>query len=509
MSMMMLRGNTAALPFTRTPARLVLSGIFLLAAPIAAGAAEETQRLEQHYEGVLGTSLDLTLYGADRERLQRAGDAALAEIARLEGLLSTWRDDSELMQLNAARSASGLSPELLEVVRHCEAWKETSGGAFSCRLGGVTALWDEAERRGELPVVSDMLPTARTAGQSPILIDVAAGRIELGDAIELEPSGLAKGYIIDRAMAVLRRELPDSPALKLDIGGDAWYWGAPPGEDGWEVQVADPQAIADNTNFISTLSLSAMAVATSGHTSRGREIAGRRFSHLLDTRRGWPVDDGLYAVVIAPDAVTADAVATTLAVMNLDRALELVNSLDKVEALLVDSQGLQHFSLHWQDYLGGELRRQAGADIEVSLSYTIPDLRHSDYERPYIAIWVSDSEGRPIRNLMLHGGDQQWARTNSVWWSRVGRRSGLEAGHVTRPTRGPGEYQLSWDGTNDDGVVMPPGDYRLYFEASREHGGHDYLYIDFKLEEGSQRIAKEGSGEVGPALLTVDMQLPD
>src|SRR5690606_17867881 len=108
-------------------------------------------------------------------------------------------------------STSEASPALLEVVTACEQWFENSGGDFSCRLGEVLALWDMAEEQQTIPVRSEALDAARAANVSDVTIDGAA--ITLGDGISLEPSGLAKGYIIDRGMDVLRARLPNAQAI--------------------------------------------------------------------------------------------------------------------------------------------------------------------------------------------------------------------------------------------------------------------------------------------------------
>jgi len=494
---------------TLFPTLRLLCGIFLISACLPVSAAEDSQSLVRHYENVLGTSMDLIVYGGIQAEQERAADVAVAEIARLEQILSTWRDDSEIMVLNRERTTSQASADLLQVTEACESWMALSSGAFSCRMGQVIKLWDLAEANQEQPIVPNMLPTARTAQQGTIQIDSAARQITLEEAIDLDPSGLAKGYIIDQAMTVLKRELPDATAIKLDIGGDSSYWGAPPNEDAWQVQVSDPEALADNSNYITTIGLNGLAVATSGHNTRTWAFGERHFSKILDTRRGWPVVDGLYSVVIAPDAMTADAMATLLSTQNPDLAMNYVNAMVGVEALVIDWNGNQYISEGWQNHLGGELLRQANSVIDFTLEYNIPNFRGRDYERPYLSIWVSDAASRPIKNLLILGSDDRWARTNSVWWSRVGRRTVVPVSNVTRPTREPGKYDLAWDGRDDDGNIILQGGFLLMVEASREHGGHTYMSIPFSLEEGARVYETKGEDELGDMLLRVTLTPPD
>ena len=486
-----------------------LSSIFMLVASFvlnwSAASFSQAQEVIQHYDGVLGTSLDITVYAPDQTNTATAIDTALAEIARLEQMLTTYDDASELMQLNASRTTDSASQALLDVISSCEEWFAKTEGNFSCRLGAVVDFWDNAEETQQVPSRQDLSPIARDASRAELIINAEQNQISLGDGIKLDPSGLAKGYIIDHAMTVLRNEIPDATGIKVDIGGDASYWGLPPDSDGWEVMVANPESSADNGDFITSISLGSKAVATSGHNSRKRQILMREFSHIFTPQTGWPVFSGLYAVVIADDAITADAVATTLSALSIADALTTIEALPGIEALLVDESGAQRTSSGWNEYLSKELLLLSNADFKLTLDYSIPSQGERGYERPYVAIWVSTMDNQAIKNLILFGGEQRWAGSNQRWWRFAGRRSTVEKINVTRPTRGPGEYQLVWDGRDDSGTLIQPGDYLLHLEASREHGGHSYRNVRFKFEEGTQVIEQEQFGEVGSFKVTVEM----
>jgi thiamine biosynthesis lipoprotein len=476
----------------------------------SAVAQPEPARVEQHYDGVLGTSMDVTIHAPDAARAEAAIDTAVQEITRLDAILSTWREDSALMRLNRERSGTNLPQELVEVVTLCESWKERSNGVFSCRLGRVQKMWKDAQQNQQLPVAHDLLLLSRGINQAKVEVDTASRSITLDDDVELEASALAKGYIIDKAVAVLRQELPDATAIKLDIGGDAFYWGAPPGEEGWQVLVADAALTADNGAFISNIALKDRGVATSGHTSRTFTIGKIAYSHIFDTRRGWPTSDGTYAVATAPDATTADALATILAAQSFNSSVKWAqDSLDETQqVLLVNRQGQEWHSRGWIDLLHGEQRRQLRAEINLTMDYTIPRLRQTLYERPYVAIWVSDTHGKPMRNLLLLGADERWARNNSIWWRRAGSGTRLDTYNVTRPTRGPGEYQLVWDGKDENGASLLEGEYQLNVEATSRYGGHDYVSQPFSIAPGKQSFENPGEGEVGPFHLTIDVAQP-
>jgi FAD:protein FMN transferase len=465
---------------------------------LGAVAAEEpfTQPFTQHRDGVLGTSLDVVIHGTDAATAERALNAALAEIARLEEIFSTYRADSEVMQLNAARATDAASAELLDVLGHCAQWYATTEGKFSCRLGRLQTLWAEAEAKQIIPERSDVRGLARASNQATVIIDTDAHKVSLGEPVVLDPSGLATGYIVDHALALLREAAPDATAIKLDIGGDALYWGQPPGQNGWQVAVADPHKLADNANFLATLALTSKAVTASGHSSRRRTIARRDFSYILAARDGWPIENGTTSVVVADSALIADAVATTLAAQGLTEGIDWVNTLDGVEALVIDAAGLQLSSDGWSALLAPATNAAAtfGA-VAMTLDYTLPDFDAASYNRPYLAIWITDTEQKPLKNLLLLGETERWARENTRWWRRVGRRNAGLLDGVARPTRGPGEYQLQWDGKDDFGVVLPPGSYLLHLEASRENGGSTYKELPFAwggTESHDQQLAPDG-----------------
>ncbi len=485
------------------PVRQALSSILLLSASLCALAGSslvQAQPVIQHYDGVLGTSLDITVYGPDQSNIENAIEITLSEIASLERMLTTYDDSSVLMQLNSSKMTDSAPQALLDVVTACEDWLTRTEGNFSCRLGTVIDFWDMAEENQEVPTRQDVNRIARDASRAELTIDPAQQIIQLGDGVELDPSGLAKGYIIDRAMDALK-SIPDVTAIKVDIGGDASYWGTPPNAAGWEVMVANPEYTADNGDFLTSLSLDTKAIATSGHSSRTRQILMREFSHIITPQTGWPVFSGLYAVVIADDAITADAIATTLSALSIADALLIVEALDGVEALLVDEGGAQRSSSGWNQYLSEELLLLSSDDFKLTLYYSIPD----QGGRGYVAIWVSNMKNQPIKNLILYGGEQRWAGSNQRWWRYAGRRSTVEKINVTRPTRGPGEYQLVWDGRDDSGTLLQPGDYLLHVEAAREHGGHSYRNVKFSFTEGTQVLEQERFLEVGAFKVTVEM----
>src|SRR5436853_28538 len=129
--------------------RAGLIALFLGSVPALTAPAAAEHRF--HTEHVLGTTFDLAVTGTGAADAERARDAAMAEIHRLDAVLSGWRADSELAALNRSEGPFGVSDDLYRVIEACEAWRLETGGAFDPRLGELEVVWDEAQRRGETP----------------------------------------------------------------------------------------------------------------------------------------------------------------------------------------------------------------------------------------------------------------------------------------------------------------------------------------------------------------------
>ncbi len=328
------------------------SALALLASAFAAAA--EPQRVH-HRENVLGTSFEMVVVGIDEREQEAVVNATLGEIQRLEKVLSGWQPESELSRVNGAESPVDLSGELAEVLSLCEDWRHRTSSAFSCRLGGLIRQWRALDGATELPDRTALRKTARALER----LDVVVQRKSFVRPPQLrwDVDGIAKGYVLDKALAVARLRAPRASGIRIDIGGDAVYSGRGPQGKPWHVAVADPRGPRDNTGFLATLELSdAAGIASSGHRSRGVRVANRHFTHILDPLEGWPADYAPAATVVAKDAATADALATALSVLPIRKGLDLIERTPGAQALLVSETGKTFASSGWYGHLVPEDR---------------------------------------------------------------------------------------------------------------------------------------------------------
>lgn len=331
---------------SRVPAFLFASW---LAACMATGdretgrADDELQRFE-FARPAMGTLFRVLLYAPDEACAAAAAEAAFARIAALDRVLSDYDPESELVRLGARSDEAAptppitLSPELFFVLAAAQGFARASAGAFDVTVGPHVRLWRRARRQGELPSAERLAAAARAVGFEKLALEPhkQSARL-LARGMRLDLGGIAKGYALDQALAELSgRALPRA----LVVGGGEMRAGAaPPGESGWRVElVGFETAIGSEPRAI--LWLAHAALATSGDFEQYLELGGSRYSHILDPRTGAPLTERRLVSVLAPDGLTADALATALSVLGPGPGLALAARFPGVAArLLVLGEG--------------------------------------------------------------------------------------------------------------------------------------------------------------------------
>ena len=289
--------------------------------------------------GVMGTDLSITALHADAELLERALDAAVLEIQRVEDLMTDWRA-SPLTTLNQAQ---GVGPhavplELAELIDRGLAVSELSGGAFDPSFRTFGRLWDFKAQPPKLPLPSEIEIALAKCGWQKVKVDLQEATITRPDGMEIGLGGIAKGYGVDRAMTVLM-DFGIEHAV-VNAGGDLKALGRNRDEL-WSIAIQHPR---DRERVIALLPVSNSCVVTSGDYERFFEHDGKRYHHILDPRTGYPADGCMSATVVAPDAAIADALATAICVLGFEKGFELIDSLPRIEALAVDMHGEVHMT---------------------------------------------------------------------------------------------------------------------------------------------------------------------
>lgn len=327
---------------TRTPALsrrlpLLFAALVLIAlfgAQRCTGRGEEDLRRSRI---IMGTVVEITVLGKTAEEASAAIDEAFAEMARIEALMTPHDPASDVARLSGAVSALEVSAETAEVVALGEKVAAASDGAFDMALGRLKALWGVEGEAPRVPTPAAIAAALEGTGVGDLTLKgktITKGSPDL--AVDL--GGIAKGYAVDRAAAVLRGAGVKSAAI--NAGGDIRLLGDRKGRP-WRIGIQHPR---EGDKLLATLSLGPTAVVTSGDYERYFEVGGVRYHHLFDPATGYPARRCQSVTVVADSAALADALATAAFVLGPEGGLRLLDKFPGAEMLLVAADGSRHLS---------------------------------------------------------------------------------------------------------------------------------------------------------------------
>lgn len=494
------------------PGRAIALAVVL----VAAAVWPRTSVYERHYEGVMGTSMALTVLATSEAAADRADAAVRAEIARETTLLSGYDPASEFRRwLASTGTPVAVSPELFEVLQRFDTWRARTQGALDPAAETISRVWKTAESAGRLPSDAELAEAVRTAGQAHWRLNAADRTATHLDAAPLVLNSFTKSYIIDRAADRGLREA-GVRGLVVNVGGDL----VARGRMDEIVAVTDPVANADNARPLVSLAVRDRAVATSGGYRRGFTIQGAHYSHIVDPRTGRPTGHVLSATVVAPVAADAGALATAFCVLDPDASARLAETVPGAEFLLVLADGRQIASVGWRALERTPERPAIVPEAVTTLHAAEQALWKPDYElavsfdiaqasfmaqRPYVAVWVEDKDRFPVRTLAVW-----YSQRNSRWlpdlkaWYRGDRLRNMAEGSeilniVSSATRGPGHYTLVWDGRDNDGTPVKAGTYTVLIEAAREHGTYQIMHQAVDCTGTPRKFDLPGNVEIAAA----------
>jgi thiamine biosynthesis lipoprotein len=302
------------------------------------------------YEPLLGTRVSIGVRADDGEQARVGEAAALAECERLEALLSAYRATSAWSRWRVGDDTAATA-EVVELLALAAHWHHASGGAFNPAAGLLRDLWRRAAEEGSAPTERTLAAAVAAIAVLPYRITDAGHRGEgpqverTGDCAHLDLHAIAKGWIVDRAVAAAMA-VDGVTEVLVNAGGDLAHRGGAP----IVVGIEDPRRPYDNAPPLTRVPLGDGGLAASSGARRPLVVAGRRHSHVLDPRSGHPVQHTLAATVIAPDACTADAAATVVGVLTVAEALAWCASTDSTTSVachLLAADGSEHVSTRW------------------------------------------------------------------------------------------------------------------------------------------------------------------
>lgn len=297
---------------------------------LASSASQPEIQLHSFKSRHMGVDFRIDLFAADSKIAQSAASAAFARIAEIDAAMSDYKVDSELSQLSKS-SGSGkpiqVSHELWTVLNKARNIHRLSSGAFDITSGPSVILWRRACFSQTLPPSRSLVRAREKCGMNHLHFHPKTRSLTLKPkSMRLDLGGIAKGYAADEALTTLQTH--GIKHALVDGSGDMVMTRHP--HASWKIFISDKEDQTDQ--FIHSQN---GAVATSGDSYQFIEIENHRYSHIIDPRTGMGVTNRCRVTIIAPDAMTADSLASAVTVMGPKQGLQLIESLPDVEALIV------------------------------------------------------------------------------------------------------------------------------------------------------------------------------
>ena len=293
----------------------------------------------QREEAIMGTRVAVELWSEDAALAERAMDEVIAEMRRTDELMSTYKPESQLSQVNAHAHERPVQvdADIIEVVERALAMSKLSGGAFDVTYASVGYLYDyRAHQRPNEQQIAAALPGV---DYRQVQVDREARTIRFPrKGVRIDLGGIAKGYAVDRSIDHLRK-LGIEHAM-VNAGGDTRLLGDRRGKP-WVVGIRDPRS---EGRVVTRLPLEDEAISTSGDYERYFEEDGVRYHHILVPGTGQSARGVRSATVIGADATLTDALSTTVFVLGVERGMRLIAGLPGVEAVVVDDEGRIYYS---------------------------------------------------------------------------------------------------------------------------------------------------------------------
>ena len=304
---------------------------------IALTIAPANAEWHQQQRDLMGTRVSVELWHGDAMAARACSENVFAEIRRIEALMSTYIDDSEISRINdnAAVSAVAISDEMALLVERSLYFSRISDGAFDITYASIGYRYDYRKRQQP----DDSTVAANLPAIDYRHIELDNGRIRFRNAgVRIDLGGIAKGYAVDRAATIV--EACGVEQAMISAGGDSRIIGDR-GERPWVIGIRHPR---DQAEIALRLPLSDSAISTSGDYERFFIENGERVHHIINPATGRAARGTWSTTVTGPDAMTTDALSTTIFILGAAKGLALIESLDGIDAIIIDSNGKLHYS---------------------------------------------------------------------------------------------------------------------------------------------------------------------
>lgn len=301
------------------------------------GLSANAQIIHKRKLSLLGSPFEITVVAKDTLEANEYEDLAVAEVKRIENLISDWIPTTPLSEIN---KNAGIKPvkvpqELIDLIERSIKISKLTDGAFDISYASMDKIWKFDGSMKEMPSPEAIKKSVAKVGYQNIVIDKEQQTVFLKlDGMKLGMGGIGQGYIADKIKALLL--LKGCVAGLVNVSGDISTWGKQPDGKPWKVGIKNPM---NKNKIFATFPLEDTAVETSGSYEKYVTFNGKRYSHIIDTRTGYPATGLISVSVFAKTTELADALATGVFVLGKEVGMDLVNQLPGIGCIMVDEEG--------------------------------------------------------------------------------------------------------------------------------------------------------------------------
>ena len=316
--------------------------VFLIA--IVISNIVNAQEVYQRTMKLMGSRFDITVVANSVEQGNQYIDMAVAEISRIEKLISSWDHKSQTSRVN---NNAGMHPvkvdkELFDLIARSIHISKLTDGAFDISYASMDRIWKFDGSISKMPAKAAMKASVEKVGYKKIILDQKNNTIFLPESgMKIGFGAIGKGYAADMAKKLLQSI--GVPAGIINASGDMNTWGKQPDGSDWQVAITNP---LNKSKVFAWMPVNEQAVVTSGNYEKYVVLDNKRYTHIIDPRTGYPSSGIASVTVFAPKAELADALATSIFVMGVDAGLHLINQLPETECIIVEEGGGIVYSNH-------------------------------------------------------------------------------------------------------------------------------------------------------------------
>ncbi len=291
---------------------------------------------------LMGVDFEFTVVADNQRQADEFINSAMNECIRVENLISSWKESSQTSKIN--RNA-GIKPvkvdrELLQLIKRSKRISELTNGLYDISYASVDKIWYFNQPMPQLPDSITIKKSVAKINYKNISIDEKNSTVFLKQkGMKIGFGSIGKGYVAEKVKSLLKKK--GVQAGLINAGGDLTTWGKHPITDKWLIQIANPDNILKNAG---QFELKDNSVVTSGNYAKYIEFNGKRYSHIIHPKTGWPVSGLKSVTIFCKNTELADALATAVFVMGKKQGLALINQLNGIECLLIDDKNKLHSS---------------------------------------------------------------------------------------------------------------------------------------------------------------------